>query len=60
MSRRSVKRLRVVACTLAGLMVAVSIAAQNPQAAKLSEKKMLRRWPARRCSWRKWKAATSI
>jgi len=39
MSRRSVKRLRVVACTLAGLMVAVSIAAQNPQAAKLSEKK---------------------
>jgi peptidyl-dipeptidase A len=39
MSGGSVKRLRVVACTLAGLMLAVSIAAQNPQAAKLSEKK---------------------
>jgi len=32
-------RLRVVACTLAGLMLAGSIAAQNPQAAKLPEKK---------------------
>ena len=39
MRERAVERLPVVACIVAGLMLAGSTAGQNPQAAKLSEKK---------------------